>query len=88
MTKDKENGNKTLSRHLELYRDKEYKEALEIMSRNKTLLLQQNRRKKTGSMSRQSYMSFDKSWQKFKNNYYEKVCNVATNYSKTNNAGH
>ena len=31
-TKDKADGNKTLSRHPKLYRDKEYKEALEIMS--------------------------------------------------------
>ena len=36
--KDKADGNKTMSRHPELYRDKEYKEALEIMSQHKTLL--------------------------------------------------
>ena len=36
---------------------------------------------------RNSYtFSHDKSWQEFKNNYCEKVCNVATNHPKTNNA--
>ena len=33
-------------------------------------------------------LSCDKSWQKFKNNCCDKVCNVSTNHSGTNNAGH
>ena len=33
--KDKENGNRTFSRHPKLYRDKEGKEVLERMSRHK-----------------------------------------------------
>ena len=33
-------------------------------------------------------LSCDKSWKKLKNNCCEKVCNVATNHSETNNVGH
>ena len=33
-------------------------------------------------------LSCNKNWQKFKNNCCNKVCNVVTNHSETDNAGH
>ena len=49
--KDKENGNRTLSRHPKLDRDKECKELLERMPQHKKMIVTTNNRKKTGSMS-------------------------------------